>query len=138
MNFENVLKIVMGFVTYGIPVLSFLWQIKSDFTDKKQMESIVSNYNYQNITYLEIKNGFIQFFKYPTILSNFSMLISLFVAFIVLFLLFFFSLKTLFKRLCSLILVYDSKIQTKLVNVLSSIRIVVAPILIIVVKMVFK
>lgn len=275
MNFENVLKIVMGFVTYGIPVLSFLWQIKSDFTDKKQMESIVSNYNYQNnssfdfkdvsiqngyiqinnpqsinielkneldkfnkkrledkkflsnillivsfliiffvfifnliindwsnfknissvwetniikdnlvlsfdatlkqlllmvliyvilvvikysldkqsiikilgfiltfflylFTYLEIKNGFIQFFKYPTILSNFSMLISLFVAFIVLFLLFFFSLKTLFKRLCSLILVYDSKIQTKLVNVLSSIRIVVAPILIIVVKMVFK
>lgn len=274
MNFENVLKIVMGFVTYGIPVLSFLWQIKSDFTDKKQIESIVSNYNYQNnsnfdfkdiniqngyiqvnnpqninielkneldkfeeeiledkkflsnnlylvsfliiflvfifnliindwsefrnissiwetniikdnlvlsfdstlkqvllmvliyiilvvikylldkhsliktlgfilafvlylFTYSEIKDGFIQLFKYPIILSDFSMFISLLVALIVLSFLFF-SLKTLIERLCSLILVYKSKIKTTLINTISSISVVIAPIFILVIKFIFK
>lgn len=274
MNFENIVKILTGFITYGIPVLSFLWQIKSDFSDKKQIESIVSNFNYQNnsnfdfkdiniqngyiqvnnpqninielqneldkfekerledkkflsnilnkasfliifvvyilnlinndwndfknissvwetsiiknnlvlsfdatlkqlilmiliyvilveikylldkqsiikilgfllaiflylFAYLEIKAGFIQFFKYPIILSDFSMLISLFVALIVLLFLFF-SLTTLVERLCSLILVYKSKIKTRFVNTTSSISVGIAPILIIVVKFIFK
>lgn len=274
MNFENIVKILTGFITYGIPVLSFLWQIKSDFSDKKQIESIVSNFNYQNnsnfdfkdiniqngyiqvnnpqninielqneldkfekerledkkflsnilnkasfliifvvyilnlinndwndfknissvwetsiiknnlvlsfdatlkqlilmiliyvilveikylldkqsiikilgfllaiflylFAYLEIKAGFIQFFKYPIILSDFSMLISLFVALIVLLFLFF-SLTTLVERLCSLILAYKSKIKTRFVNTTSSISVGIAPILIIVVKFIFK
>lgn len=274
MNFENILKIITVFVTYGIPVLSFLWQIKSDFNDKKQIESIVSNYNYQNnsnfdfkdvsiqngyiqinnpqtinielknelekfekerledkkflsnklykaslwiilvvfifniinnissdfknissilevniiknnlvlsfvttlkqmllviliyiilvvikylldkqniintlgftvaiflylFTYSEIKQGFIQFLKYPIILSSLSVFISIIVALVVLFPLFF-SLNILIVRLHSLISVYDSKIQTKLVNFLSSISTVIAPILIFIVKMVFR
>lgn len=274
MNFKNVVEILAGFITYGIPVLSFLWQIKSDFTDKKQIKSIVSNYNYQNnsnfdfkdiniqngyiqvnnpqninielkneldkfeeeiledkkflsdnlyiisfliisfififnliindwsnfknissvwetniikdnlvlsfdstlkqvllmvliyiilvvikylldkqsliktlgfisafvlylFTYLEIKDGFIQIFKYPIILSDFSMFISLLVALIVLSFLFF-SLKTLIERLCSLILVYKSKIKTTLINTISSISVVIAPILILVIKFIFK
>lgn len=274
MNFENILKIITVFVTYGIPVLSFLWQIKSDFSDKKQIESIVSNYNYQNnssfdfkdvsiqngyiqinnpqtinielknelekfekerledkkflsnklykaslwiilvvfifniinnissdfknissilevniiknnlvlsfdttlkqmllmiliyivlvvikylldkqnvintlgftvaiflylFTYSEIKQGFIQFLKYPIILSSLSVFISIIVALVVIFPLFF-SLNILIVRLHSLISVYDSKIQTKLVNSLSSISTVIAPILIFIVKMVFR
>lgn len=274
MNFENILKIITVFVTYGIPVLSFLWQIKSDFSDKKQIESIVYNYNYQNnssfdfkdvsiqngyiqinnpqtinielknelekfekerledkkflsnklykaslwiilvvfifniinnissdfknissilevniiknnlvlsfdttlkqmllmiliyivlvvikylldkqnvintlgftvaiflylFTYSEIKQGFIQFLKYPIILSSLSVFISIIVALVVLFPLFF-SLNILIVRLHSLISVYDSKIQTKLVNSLSSISTVIAPILIFIVKMVFR
>lgn len=274
MNFENILKIITVFVTYGIPVLSFLWQIKSDFSDKKQIESIVSNYNYQNnssfdfkdvsiqngyiqisnpqtinielknelekfdkerledkkflsnklykasfwiilvvfifniinnissdfknissilevniiknnlvlsfdttlkqmllmiliyivlvvIKYLldkqniintlgftvaiflylfahsEIKQGFIQFLKYPIILSSLSVFISIIVALVVLFPLFF-SLNILIARLHGLISVYDSKIQTKLINYLSSISTVIAPILIFIVKMVFR
>ena len=274
MNFKNIVEILIGFITYGIPVLSFLWQIKSDFTDKKQIESIVSNYNYQNnsnfdfkdiniqngyiqvnnpqninielkneldkfeeeiledkkflsnnlylvsfliiflvfifnliindwsefrnissiwetniikdnlvlsfdstlkqvllmvliyiilvvikylldkhsliktlgfilafvlylFTYLEIKDGFIQLFKYPIILSDFSMFISLLVALIVLSFLFF-SLKTLIERLCSLILVYKSKIKTTLINTISSISVVIAPIFILVIKFIFK
>ncbi|GAD40578.1 hypothetical protein ANG3_1041, partial [Streptococcus intermedius SK54 = ATCC 27335] len=65
MNFENIVKILTGFITYGIPVLSFLWQIKSDFSDKKQIESIVSNFNYQNNSNFDFKdiniqNGYIQ------------------------------------------------------------------------------
>ena len=65
MNLKNVVEILAGFITYGIPVLSFLWQIKSDFTDKKQIESIVSNYNYQNNSNFDFKdiniqNGYIQ------------------------------------------------------------------------------
>lgn len=274
MNFKNVVEILAGFITYGIPVLSFLWQITSDFTDKKQIKSIVSNYNYQNnsnfdfkdiniqngyiqvnnpqninielkneldkfeeeiledkkflsdnlyiisfliisfififnliindwsnfknissvwetniikdnlvlsfdstlkqvllmvliyiilvvikylldkqsliktlgfilafvlylFTFLEIKNGFIQIFKYPIILSDFSMFISLLVALIVLSFLFF-SLKTLIERLCSLILVYKSKIKTTLINTISSISVVIAPIFILVIKFIFK
>lgn len=274
MNFKNVVEILAGFITYGIPVLSFLWQIKSDFTDKKQIKSIVSNYNYQNnsnfdfkdiniqngyiqvnnpqninielkneldkfeeeiledkkflsdnlyiisfliisfififnliindwsnfenissvwetniikdnlvlsfdstlkqvllmvliyiilvvikylldkqsliktlgfilafalylFTYLEINDGFIQIFKYPIILSDFSMFISLLVALIVLSFLFF-SLKTLIERLCSLILVYKSKIKTTLINTISSISVVIAPIFILVIKFIFK
>lgn len=274
MNFKNVVEILAGFITYGIPVLSFLWQIKSDFTDKKQIKSIVSNYNYQNnsnfdfkdiniqngyiqvnnpqninielkneldkfeeeiledkkflsdnlyiisfliisfififnliindwsnfenissvwetniikdnlvlsfdstlkqvllmvliyiilvvikylldkqsliktlgfilafvlylFTYLEIKDGFIQIFKYPIILFDFSMFISLFVALIVLSFLFF-SLKTLIERLCSLILVYKSKIKTTLINTISSMSVVIAPIFILVIKFIFK
>ena len=274
MKFENILKIVAGFITYGIPVLSFLWQIKSDLTDNKQIKSIVSNYNYQNnsnfdfkdiniqngyiqvnnpqninielkneldkfekerledkkflsdnlykisfliisfififnliinvwsdfknissfwktniikdnlilsldttlnqlllmvtiyvslviikykidkqsnikilgfilafflylFSYFEIKDGFIQFFKYPDILSDFSLFISLFVALIILLFLFF-SLNTLVERLCSLILVYKSKIKTNLVNTISSISIVIAPIFILLVKIILK
>ena len=274
MNLKNVVEILAGFITYGIPVLSFLWQIKSDFTDKKQIESIVSNYNYQNnsnfdfkdiniqngyiqvnnpqninielkneldkfeeeiledkkflsdnlyiisfliisfififnliindwsgfenissvwetniikdnlvlsfdstlkqvllmvliyiilvvikylldkqsliktlgfilafvlylFTYLEIKDGFIQIFKYPIILSDFSMFISLPVALIALSFLFF-SLKTLIERLCSLILVYKSKMKTTLINTISSISVVIAPIFILVIKFIFK
>ena len=274
MNLKNVVEILAGFITYGIPVLSFLWQIKSDFTDKKQIESIVSNYNYQNnsnfdfkdiniqngyiqvnnpqninielkneldkfeeeiledkkflsdnlyiisfliiffififnliindwsdfenissvwetniikdnlvlsfdstlkqvlsmvliyiilvvikylldkqsliktlgfilafvlylFTYLEIKDGFIQIFKYPIILSDFSMFISLLVALIALSFLFF-SLKTLIERLCSLILVYKSKMKTTLINTISSISVVIAPIFILVIKFIFK
>ena len=274
MKFENILKIVAGFITYGIPVLSFLWQIKSDLTDKKQIKSIVSNYNYQNnsnfdfkdiniqngyiqvnnpqninielknelekfekerledkkflsnklykaslwiilvvfifniinnissdfknissilevniiknnlvlsfdttlkqmllmiliyivlvvikylldkqniintlgftvaislylFTYSEIKQGFIQFLKYPIILSSLSVFISIIVALVVLFPLFF-SLNIFIVRLHSLISVYDSKIQTKLVNSLFSISTVIAPILIFIVKMVFR
>lgn len=54
-----------GFITYGIPVLSFLWQIKSDLSDKKQIESIISNYNYRNNSNfnfqdVSIQNGYIQ------------------------------------------------------------------------------
>lgn len=72
MNFENILKIITVFVTYGIPVLSFLWQIKSDFSDKKQIESIVSNYNYQNNSSFDFKdvsiqNGYIQISNPQTI-----------------------------------------------------------------------
>ena len=274
MNLKNVVEILAGFITYGIPVLSFLWQIKSDFTDKKQIESIVSNYNYQNnsnfdfkdiniqngyiqvnnpqninielkneldkfeeeiledkkflsdnlyiisfliisfififnliindwsgfenissvwetniikdnlvlsfdstlkqvllmvliyiilvvikylldkqsliktlgfilafvlylFTYLEIKDGFIQIFKYPIILSDFSMFISLPVALIALSFLFF-SLKTLIERLCSLILVYKSKMKTTLINTISSISVVIAPIFILVIKFIFE
>ena len=274
MNLKNVVEILAGFITYGIPVLSFLWQIKSDFTDKKQIESIVSNYNYQNnsnfdfkdiniqngyiqvnnpqninielkneldkfeeeiledkkflsdnlyiisfliisfififnliindwsgfenissvwetniikdnlvlsfdstlkqvllmvliyiilvvikylldkqsliktlgfilafvlylFTYLEIKDGFIQIFKYPIILSDFSMFISFPVALIALSFLFF-SLKTLIERLCSLILVYKSKMKTTLINTISSISVVIAPIFILVIKFIFK
>lgn len=274
MNLKNVVEILAGFITYGIPVLSFLWQIKSDFTDKKQIESIVSNYNYQNnsnfdfkdiniqngyiqvnnpqninielkneldkfeeeiledkkflsdnlyiisfliisfififnliindwsgfenissvwetniikdnlvlsfdstlkqvllmvliyiilvvikylldkqsliktlgfilafvlylFTYLEIKDGFIQIFKYPIILSDFSMFISLPIALIALSFLFF-SLKTLIERLCSLILVYKSKMKTTLINTISSISVVIAPIFILVIKFIFK
>lgn len=274
MNLKNVVELLAGFITYGIPVLSFLWQIKSDFTDKKQIESIVSNYNYQNnsnfdfkdvsiqngyiqinnpqtinielknelekfekerledkkflsnklykaslwiilvvfifniinnissdfknissilevniiknnlvlsfdttlkqmllmiliyivlvvikylldkqniintlgftvtiflylFTYSEIKQGFIQFLKYPIILSSLSVFISIIVALVVLFPLFF-SLNILIVRLHSLISVYDSKIQTKLVNSLSSISTVIAPIFILVIKFIFK
>ena len=274
MKFENILKIVAGFITYGIPVLSFLWQIKSDLTDNKQIKSIVSNYNYQNnsnfdfkdiniqngyiqvnnpqninielkneldkfekerledkkflsdnlykisfliisfififnliinvwsdfknissfwktniikdnlilsldttlnqlllmvtiyvslviikykidkqsnikilgfilafflylFSYFEIKDGFIQFFKYPDILSDFSMFIYLFGALNILLFLFF-SLNTLVERLCSLILVYKSKIKTNLVNTISSISIVIAPIFILLVKIILK
>ena len=274
MNFKNIVEILTGFITYGIPVLSFLWQIKSDFSSKKQIESIVTNYNNQNhsnfdfkdiniqngyiqvnnpqninielkneldkfekdrledkkflsnnlylvsfliiflvfifnltindwsefrnissiwetniikdnlvlsfdstlkqvllmvliyiilvvikylldkhsliktlgfilafvlylFTYLEIKGGFIQLFKYPIILSDFSIFISLLVALIVLSFLFF-SLKTLIERLCSLILVYKSKIKTTLINTISSISVVIAPIFILVIKFIFK
>ena len=274
MNFKNIVEILTGFITYGIPVLSFLWQIKSDSSAKKQIESIVTNYNNQNhsnfdfkdiniqngyiqvnnpqninielkneldkfekdrledkkflsnnlylvsfliiflvfifnltindwsefrnissiwetniikdnlilsldttlnqlllmitiyvslviikykidkqsnikilgfilafflylFSYFEIKDGFIQFFKYPDILSDFSMFISLFVALIILLFLFF-SLNTLVERLCSLILVYKSKIKTNLVNTISSISIVIAPILILLVKIILK
>lgn len=274
MNFKNIVEILTGFITYGIPVLSFLWQIKSDFSSKKQIESIVTNYNNQNnsnfdfkdiniqygyiqvnnpqninielkneldkfekdtledkkflsnnvylasfliifvvfifnlittdwsnlkkissvwetniikdnlvlsfdttlkqvllmvliyiilvvikylldkqsliktlgfvlafvlylFTYLDIKGGFIQLFKYPIILSDFSMFISLLVALIVLSVLFF-SLKILIDRLFSLILVYKSKIKTTLINTISSISIVIAPIFILVVKFIFK
>ena len=274
MNFKNIVEILTGFITYGIPVLSFLWQIKSDSSAKKQIESIVTNYNNQNhsnfdfkdiniqngyiqvnnpqninielkneldkfdkdrledkkflsnnlylvsfliiflvfifnltindwsefrnissiwetniikdnlvlsfdstlkqvllmvliyiilvvikylldkhsliktlgfilafvlylFTYLEIKGGFIQLFKYPIILSDFSIFISLLVALIVLSFLFF-SLKTLIERLCSLILVYKSKIKTTLINTISSISVVIAPIFILVIKFIFK
>ena len=274
MNFKNIVEILIGFITYGIPVLSFLLQIKSDSSAKKQIESIVTNYNNQNhsnfdfkdiniqngyiqvnnpqninielkneldkfeeeiledkkflsnnlylvsfliiflvfifnliindwsefrnissiwetniikdnlvlsfdstlkqvllmvliyiilvvikylldkhsliktlgfilsfvlylFTYLEIKDGFIQLFKYPIILSDFSMFISLLVALIVLSFLFF-SLKTLIERLCSLILVYKSKIKTTLINTISSISVVIAPIFILVIKFIFK
>lgn len=274
MNFKNIVEILTGFITYGIPVLSFLLQIKSDSSAKKQIESIVTNYNNQNhsnfdfkdiniqngyiqvnnpqninielkneldkfekdrledkkflsnnlylvsfliiflvfifnliindwsefrnissiwetniikdnlvlsfdstlkqvllmvliyiilvvikylldkhsliktlgfilsfvlylFTYLEIKDGFIQLFKYPIILSDFSIFISLLVALIVLSFLFF-SLKTLIERLCSLILVYKSKIKTTLINTISSISVVIAPIFILVIKFIFK
>lgn len=275
MNFENIVKILTGFITYGIPVLSFLWQIKSDFSDKKQIESIVSNFNYQNnsnfdfkdiniqngyiqvnnpqninielrkeldkfekdrledkkflsnnlyrvsfliiffvyilnlinndwndfknissvwetsiiknnlvlsfdatlkqvllmaviyiilvvikylldkqsriktlgfilafvlylFTYLEIKDGFIRLFKYPIILSDFSMIIISFLVASIVLLLLFFSLKTLIERLFNLILVYKSKIKTTLINTISSISVVIAPIFIIVIKFIFK
>ena len=274
MDFKNIVEILAGFITYVIPVLSFLWQIKSDSSDKKQIESIVTNYNNQNnsnfdfkdiniqngyievnnpqninielrneldkfekdrledkkflsnnlylvsfliiffvfifnliikdwsdlkkissvwetniikdnlilsfdstlkqvllmaliyiilvvikylldkqsliktlgfilafviylFTYLEIKDGFIQLFKYPIILSDFSMFISLLIALIVLFFLFF-SLKTLIERLFNLILVYKSKIKTTLINTISSISVVIAPIFILVIKFIFK
>lgn len=274
MNFKNIVEILTGFITYGIPVLSFLWQIKSDSSAKKQIESIVTNYNNQNhsnfdfkdiniqngyiqvnnpqninielknelnklekdrledkkflsnnlylvsfliifsvfifnliikdwsvlkkissiwetniikdnlvlsldstlkqvllmvliyiilvvikylldkqsliktlgfilafvlylFTYLEIKDGFILLLKYPVISSDFSMFISLLVALIVLSFLFF-SLKTLIERLCSLILVYKSKIKTTLINTISSISVVIAPIFILVIKFIFK
>lgn len=274
MNFKNIVEILTGFITYGIPVLSFLWQIKSDSSAKKQIESIVTNYNNQNhsnfdfkdiniqngyiqinnpqninielkneldkfdkdrledkkflsnnlylvsfliiflvfifnliindwskfrnissiwetniikdnlvlsfdstlkqvllmvliyiilvvikylldkhsliktlgfilafvlylFTYLEIKDGFIQLFKYPIILSDFSIFISLLVALIVLSFLFF-SLKTLIERLCSLILVYKSKIKTTLINTISSISVVFAPIFILIIKFILK
>ena len=274
MNFKNIVEILTGFITYGIPVLSFLWQIKSDSSAKKQIESIVTNYNNQNhsnfdfkdiniqngyievnnpqninielrneldkfekdrledkkflsnnlylvsfliiffvfifnliikdwsdlkkissvwetniikdnlilsfdstlkqvllmaliyiilvvikylldkqsliktlgfilafviylFTYLEIKDGFIQLFKYPIILSDFSMFISLLIALIILFFLFF-SLKTLIERLFNLILVYKSKIKTTLINTISSISVVIAPIFILVIKFIFK
>lgn len=274
MNLKNIVQILIGFITYVIPVLSFLWQIKSDSSDKEKIESIVTNYNNQNnsnfdfkdiniqngyiqvnnpqninielkneldkfekdiledkrflsncfllvscliilivfifnliikdwsafkeissvsktniikdnlslsfdatlkqvllmvltyiilvvvkyildkkriintlgfivafvlylFTYLEIKDGFIQSFKYPTILSNFSMLISLLVAIIILVFLLF-SLKILFDKLCSLILVYNSKIKTKLFNTIYSISVVIFPIFILVVKFIFK
>ena len=274
MNFKNIVEILTGFITYGIPVLSFLWQIKSDYSAKKQIESIVTNYNNQNhsnfdfkdiniqngyiqvnnpqsinielknelnklekdrledkkflsnnlylvsfliiflvfifnliikdwsvlkkissiwetniikdnlvlsfdstlkqvllmvliyiilvvikylldkqsliktlgfilafvlylFTYLEIKDGFILLLKYPVISSDFSMFISLLVALIVLSFLFF-SLKTLIERLCSLILVYKSKIKTTLINTISSISVVIAPIFILVIKFIFK
>lgn len=275
MNFENIVKILTGFITYGIPVLSFLWQIKSDFSDKKQIESIVSNFNYQNnsnfdfkdiniqngyiqvnnpqninielrkeldkfekdrledkkflsnnlyrvsfliiffvyilnlinndwndfknissvwetsiiknhlvlsfdatlkqvllmaviyiilvvikylldkqsriktlgfilafvlylFTYLEIKDGFIRLFKYPIILSDFSMIIISFLVASIVLLLLFFSLKTLIERLFNLILVYKSKIKTTLINTISSISVVIAPIFILVIKFIFK
>ncbi|QXW97255.1 hypothetical protein LPB404_03360 [Streptococcus rubneri] len=274
MDFKNIVEILAGFITYVIPVLSFLWQIKSDSSDKKQIESIVTNYNNQNnsnfdfkdiniqngyievnnpqninielrneldkfekdrledkkflsnnlylvsfliiffvfifnliikdwsdlkkissvwetniikdnlilsfdstlkqvllmaliyiilvvikylldkqsliktlgfilafviylFTYLEIKDGFIQLFKYPIILSDFSMFISLLIALIILFFLFF-SLKTLIERLFNLILVYKSKIKTTLINTISSISVVIAPIFILVIKFIFK
>ena len=274
MDFKNIVEILAGFITYVIPVLSFLWQIKSDSSDKKQIESIVTNYNNQNnsnfdfkdiniqngyievnnpqninielrneldkfekdrledkkflsnnlylvsfliiffvfifnliikdwsdlkkissvwetniikdnlilsfdstlkqvllmaliyiilvvikylldkqsliktlgfilafviylFTYLEIKDGFIQLFKYPIILSDFSIFISLLVALIVLSFLFF-SLNTLIERLCSLILVYKSKIKTTLINTISSISVVIAPIFILIIKFIFK
>lgn len=65
MNFKNIVEILTGFITYGIPVLSFLWQIKSDFSSKKQIESIVTNYNNQNNSNydfkdINIQNGYIQ------------------------------------------------------------------------------
>ena len=88
-------------------------------------------------TYLEIKDGFIQLFKYPIILSDFSMFISLLIALIILFFLFF-SLKTLIERLFNLILVYKSKIKTTLINTISSISVVIAPIFILVIKFIFK
>ncbi|MBX9101530.1 hypothetical protein [Streptococcus anginosus] len=275
MNFENIVKILTGFITYGIPVLSFLWQIKSDFSDKKQIESIVSNFNYQNnsnfdfkdiniqngyiqvnnpqninielrkeldkfekdrledkkflsnnlyrvsfliiffvyilnlinndwndfknissvwetsiiknnlvlsfdatlkqvllmaviyiilvvikylldkqsriktlgfilafvlylFTYLEIKDGFIRLFKYPIILSDFSMIIISFLVASIVLLLLFFSLKTLIERLFNLILVYKSKIKTTLINTISSISVVIVPIFILVIKFIFK
>lgn len=275
MNFENIAKILANFITYGIPVLSFLWQIKTDSSDKKQIESIVTNYNNRNqssfdfkdvsvqngyiqinnpqninielkgeldkfederledkkflsnnlykvssfiilivfilnlingvgsdfknisliwdnlniiknnvilsfdatlkqlllmiviyiilvifkylldkkraanvfgfilalllylFTYWEIKNGFIQFFKYPIILSDWSVVIPLFVALIILTFLFF-SLITLVERLFNLISKYNSKIKTKLFNTLYSLSIVIAPIIILIVKMVLK
>lgn len=258
MNLKNIVEILTGFITYGVPVLSFLWQIKSDSSSKKQIESIVTNYNNQNnsnfdfkdiniqngyiqvnnpqniniglkneldkfekdiledkkflsdnlylvssliiflvfifnlittgwsnlillfdttlkqvllmvliyiilvvikylldkqsliktlgfilafvlylFTYLDIKDGFIQLFKYPINLSDFSMVISLLVALIVLFILSI-SLKTLIERLFSLILVYKSRIKTTLINTISSISIVIAPIFILVVKFIFK
>ncbi|HEL2007877.1 TPA: hypothetical protein TZS81_001901 [Streptococcus suis] len=65
MTLENLIKFVTGFITYGIPALSFLWQIKSDLSDKKQIESIISNYNYRNDSNfnfqdVSIQNGYIQ------------------------------------------------------------------------------
>lgn len=45
MNLKNIVQILIGFITYVIPVLSFLWQIKSDSSDKEKIESIVTNYN---------------------------------------------------------------------------------------------
>ena len=65
MNFKNIVEILTGFITYGIPVLSFLLQIKSDSSAKKQIESIVTNYNNQNHSNFDFKdiniqNGYIQ------------------------------------------------------------------------------
>ena len=65
MDFKNIVEILAGFITYVIPVLSFLWQIKSDSSDKKQIESIVTNYNNQNNSNFDFKdiniqNGYIE------------------------------------------------------------------------------
>ncbi|MFU2206207.1 hypothetical protein [Streptococcus pluranimalium] len=266
MDFQNITTIVTGFITYGIPILSLLWQIRSDLSDKKQIENIISNYNYQNNSnfdfrdisiqngYIQINNpqsinidlkdeldkfenerfedrkflssnllnisfgiililfilnlinnflshgieinidviinnlvisfdktlnqlllmlsiyvlsivvkyglgkqritktigfaiatilylwsyfatkqGFIQAFKYPANLSELSPLISVIVAVVILLLLFF-SLNVLVKRLFDLILVYESKLKTSLINNFNSISIVIAPILILVVR----
>lgn len=55
------------------------------------------------ITYLGTKQGFVQSFKYPTSLSEFSVIISII---LVVSLLLFFGLNILVKRLFNLILVY--------------------------------
>lgn len=65
MNLKNIVQILIGFITYVIPVLSFLWQIKSDSSDKEKIESIVTNYNNQNNSNFDFKdiniqNGYIQ------------------------------------------------------------------------------
>ncbi len=273
---KNIINGIALFITYGIPVLSFIWQILSDLSDNKKIETIISNYNYQNnsdinigdvniqngyiqinnsqtinntdlknelekfenekledkkflsdnlysmsfiiililfilnlihnfynawdafknissiwdinkdviinniilsfdktlnqlllmifiyvllvvfkyslnkqsvisilgflavailylITYLGTKQGFVQSFKYPTSLSEFSVIISIIIILVVPLLLFF-GLNILVKRLFNLILVYKARTKTELVNRLNSTSIVIAPILIIIVK----
>ncbi|MBM7268225.1 hypothetical protein K5Q29_07955 [Streptococcus sp. 2018037] len=57
---KNIMNILIVFITYGIPVLSFVYQICKDLADKKAVENIVNNYRNTNNSQIDLKDVNVQ------------------------------------------------------------------------------
>ena len=57
---KNIMNILVVFITYGIPVLSFVYQICKDSADKKAVENIVNNYYNTNNSQIDLKDVNVQ------------------------------------------------------------------------------